>query len=1584
MSEFREKLVALGRGQATVTDVDEALRAHMDAAPEKASEAQQLLAAALRAGMPESVYENLSKRIPTSDDADETLFSGADWAKTDVPMADDSVDATEMDVGDATIMSNTDAVGADATVMRDASSADDVGSEAGKDLHIPGVSVAHDNDATQFSSSPIYTNDAAAPADQGGDETIMSMAPAGASANDDSTIMHSRSADSDDNATPFNAAAGQEGGHTGLDLDGDKTLISTGTIDDAFDILSDDSLHAAEASQQLSTDGNWTEQQRPASDIEFRKGSLLRNRFILETKLGEGGMGAVWKGIDKLKQEARDRNPYVAIKLLQGDFKDHPEAFIALQRETSKQQRLAHPNIATVYDFDRDDTSGTVFMTMEVLGGMDLAAHIRKKVPRDGLEYEEAMKLIRQLASGLAHAHAHDLVHSDLKPGNCFVTVEGVVKLLDFGIARASSTKDTAEGEKTLFDPGELGALTPAYAAIEMFDGAAPDPRDDIYAMAVIAYQLFTGKHPYGKKNAPKAEAGGLTVPPIAKLTKAQNRTLAQGLAFRRKNRTESVEALLEGLEPKKSQAWRWGSAAAVILALGVAIGGPLVNDYVDKQAREELIIRMADPAQTEAAFNEAARLPDEQQRQLVFADERTREVVVSLFSSKDETKINLARELARKEESLKVAIESNRAVQESVIEFYRGRAIAYFLPSATKYDFPKAKAEITKLLAIYGELKSTNDVAREFEVARTDLMAQQQKALLGHIDAGRLIDVPDVDDVFDTRKIITQVDPQSSLLANKLLPVKAAELVNLAIQEADYQRANELLKGGAVYAPNDSTLANLRDKVNRELERQKNEILVAEIEARLKASKQSFTSLTAFQEVFTDLIRLADLAPESPVLVDFQDRLTDAFGTALEQEIAGQTWIQAEALLLSFAKLFPLDYLGSQRALLSKAERASNYQVPLDAERKAAIEQRQQAVRTLLANPKADSEWEIALQVPFKELIALLPAGDPSVEPVRKQIADQYIARAETARSRLLTAQAKSVVERGETFYPAYPGFIDILARIAQTDAVLAKKAAEDARVANVDRFRDNVLSTANKNEISAAEKALGQLTNIATEAEAAKVTEAQSALAAAFGRLSELTSNKQQWGQAIKLVDRGLELDPNNIALTDVRKTYDVEYQKVREVELLKEALQANATINATELQRRAERVKTAFPEQYTSRYRDEFVTLAMTRFTGVVAIQHLADLKNAAREVDAVKQVFGEDNAKRARAILDKRMAARAKQLEGKTALAYQKEGIRIVPDATQLRGISIVFASDEAKEGIRLAKVGQLTAAATLLQSVRANEPKASNLNELTTLVNNGKRKAQALFVRFDKLAKRRRASQGKRFLVAAIDIWKDNPDYPKILDGIPTPASRYACTAEKAGRGARNRSTCHDTIGRAKGPIMVVVPAGGGSGSPFAISKLEISVADYNLYCRANSCSALDVDGKLPATGVSVKDMENYAKWLSAQSGKTYRLPNVSEWEHAANAGGQQPKRRNYNCTVMLNNRKMKGQSLRTALSGQSNGWGLINYIGNAKELVRSGAGFVARGGGYTEPLGRCRISLSEQHSGGADAVTGFRLVRELG
>ena len=287
---------------------------------------------------------------------------------------------------------------------------------------------------------------------------------------------------------------------------------------------------------------------------DYDVGSTIRGRFKLEKLLGTGGMGKVYKALDLLKEEAKDRKPYVAVKLLNDNFRDHPEAFISLQREASRQQKLSHPNIATVYDFDRVGGPGTaVYITMELMEGVEIKDYIRKKVkPKKGLPFKKAYEIIKQIGAGLTYAHEHQLVHSDFKPSNAFLCNNGKVKTLDFGIARAVENPITGDMTQTLFDPGKLGALTPAYASHEQLDGKEPDIRDDVYAFGCVAYELFTGKHPFGKVPANQAREKGLTPPYVESLNKIQNAALRGAVAFFRADRSPSVSHFIKELEGKE------------------------------------------------------------------------------------------------------------------------------------------------------------------------------------------------------------------------------------------------------------------------------------------------------------------------------------------------------------------------------------------------------------------------------------------------------------------------------------------------------------------------------------------------------------------------------------------------------------------------------------------------------------------------------------------------------------------------------------------------------------------------------------------------------------------------------------------------------------------------------------------------------------------------------------------------------------------------------------------------------------------------------------------------------------------------
>jgi serine/threonine protein kinase len=168
------------------------------------------------------------------------------------------------------------------------------------------------------------------------------------------------------------------------------------------------------------------------ASVELGPGSIIKDRFVIESQIGHGGMGVVYRARDLRKEETRDRDPYVALKVLSDQFRRDQRMVIALQREARKAQTLAHPNITTVYDFDRDDA--TVFITMEVLEGDPLNRVIESNP--EGLSRPRALTIIRGLCLGLAYAHNKSIVHSDFKPGNVFLTDDNRTKILDFGIAR--------------------------------------------------------------------------------------------------------------------------------------------------------------------------------------------------------------------------------------------------------------------------------------------------------------------------------------------------------------------------------------------------------------------------------------------------------------------------------------------------------------------------------------------------------------------------------------------------------------------------------------------------------------------------------------------------------------------------------------------------------------------------------------------------------------------------------------------------------------------------------------------------------------------------------------------------------------------------------------------------------------------------------------------------------------------------------------------------------------------------------------------------------------------------------------------
>ncbi|MFO1466792.1 MAG: bifunctional serine/threonine-protein kinase/formylglycine-generating enzyme family protein [Steroidobacteraceae bacterium] len=297
-------------------------------------------------------------------------------------------------------------------------------------------------------------------------------------------------------------------------------------------------------------------------------GSVLQGRFSLVALVGEGGMSRVFKAVDLRRVEAGAHDPYIAVKVLTVPFSHYFGSMAALQREAHKLQSLTHQNIVRVIDCDRDGQS--VFMTMEYLPGESLYKRLRSG-GADGLPREEALSIITGIAHALEYAHRNHIVHGDLKPGNVIVDDQCGVKVIDFGMARFIAKRSEAASTDR-----EPTALTPRYASPQMLAGHPPEPADDVYALACLAYEVLTGRHPFGRVEDSPPRTPDLRPVRLSSLGRRTYRVLVRALEFERSRRTPTVAQFLKEFRAasrdRRSQWVIGGGVAAALLAAAAMI----------------------------------------------------------------------------------------------------------------------------------------------------------------------------------------------------------------------------------------------------------------------------------------------------------------------------------------------------------------------------------------------------------------------------------------------------------------------------------------------------------------------------------------------------------------------------------------------------------------------------------------------------------------------------------------------------------------------------------------------------------------------------------------------------------------------------------------------------------------------------------------------------------------------------------------------------------------------------------------------------------------------------------------------------
>ncbi|MDY6947611.1 MAG: protein kinase [Pseudomonadota bacterium] len=277
------------------------------------------------------------------------------------------------------------------------------------------------------------------------------------------------------------------------------------------------------------------ESPRPA----LTPGKVLCDRYLLEQVIGCGGTAIVFRARDMLSAKGSAPNLQVAIKTPRPELGEPERAAQRLKHEFDHARLLSHPSIVRVLELHQDE--GRSFMTMELVQGKLLSQLLRDWTM---LPVSLAHKILRQCAEALQYAHSQNVVHGDFKPGNVFITPEEGVRIVDFG---------TAAGP--LANESRIPAGTPTYASPEVLSGETPEPRDDVFSFACVAYELLTGQHPFGRQSSLQARDEAKIPPRAWNLSTAQWLSLLSALSWKREQRPTSIEDLLTRLTPDQSVA---------------------------------------------------------------------------------------------------------------------------------------------------------------------------------------------------------------------------------------------------------------------------------------------------------------------------------------------------------------------------------------------------------------------------------------------------------------------------------------------------------------------------------------------------------------------------------------------------------------------------------------------------------------------------------------------------------------------------------------------------------------------------------------------------------------------------------------------------------------------------------------------------------------------------------------------------------------------------------------------------------------------------------------------------------------------
>ncbi|MCF6253032.1 MAG: protein kinase [Methylococcaceae bacterium] len=1371
-------------------------------------------------------------------------------------------------------------------------------------------------------------------------------------------------------------------------------------------------------------------------------GTVLKERFELLEILGHGGMGTVYKAIDRRDIEAQ-HSSFLAIKVLNDEFRNDTDLLRALHGEARKTQHLAHPSIVTVFDFDRDES--IVFMTMEYMDGTPLDDFIKSHP--NGIGKDETINIVNQMASALVYAHSRHIIHSDFKPSNIFIGQKQRVKVLDFGIARVAKS----EQKSTDFDAGILGGLTPAYASLEMFNDDDPDPSDDLYALACVTYELLTGKHPFNNRGANVAKDEGLVPEKIKCLNARQWKALAKGLAFERANRFATIQEFKDGLNAEKSKLpIIFGSISIGLIIAGILAKDPLQEYWKQIESEGEIDqlepeIKKGDVDIMLKALALVEVLSKSNSYRIETEDRISEEILKHIaldgydFVSRLITHFDqLSNELRQK-----VLFQG----KDGLLSFYE-KEMDIIISSPQK---SKIFNSVESLLKNAEGYYSDSFKLRRLQEKKNDLILKLDERFSESLKQKKMLSDPDRDDIVDVLSELIRINPDHPLVSDARAEGAYIREVTAALEHDQIDVAKQLVVQGLVFFSNSISLADLADQVDVIERYKEKQHAISGIEKQIKNLIEIFSGdvYSWVQQVRPVFVQLITLQADSQMVAVVKSKTEGLLNKKIDILTETRKWNLASSLIMD------LKLMITEKAFIESESKVARIKAAFELK----VKQLFQKIKDLVALDQTE-QTIIQINQIFTELNKL-NAEHPLIQLRREQISSRFLQIAEDMRSEAKWEKAFQFLKFAGKINTE-PQFLQRV-DAQKTEMIRAKKALEN--------MAKEEQALAQKKELELREKRRQQKITVEVERFNAMIatmsaTE-ESALAAklildsisaldakkpiletgfvqienVFIKQINLLISQQQWENANNVLKEGMAFSPQSEQLKqaaiqiDNGLTAQLNQQQQLKIQQYKNTLEAliqqpsldkkwKLNVNAvlTDLEKILDKdsawlnnEKTKIVAIYLAQAKQLIVD---KRISGAKEILKLAlkidsrskkiidELKSLEKEQILVDEKNRQNELKAERDGLKQSFEIQLKANKVRQALASLKKLKKIEGvDKNYTNRIATKLFADAY---FRLASIqmerSKVNSAMALVRKGLRFDKRHDKLNQLRLKLK--KQKEEAEIVKRQKEKAYEELLKKSKPDVSAPNQTTDEEikslgsiDKPSIGESnktakaeimskekpgaAPKTAKGRACLSKNAGYGSRSKARCYDYIsGSIKGPILAVIPAGEGNSSSYAIGTNEVSVKEYNYYCKLTGKCSSHSGRAAPITGITLQQAKGYVQWLSKVTGFDYRLPNKQQWLHAAKSGGKKAVT-DFNCKLVSGGSIIKGKGLVSAKSGKKNAWGLRNYIGNAQEWVLSGGAILAMGGAHTDSMTVCDMNFQRSHSGGRDKITGFRVVRNV-